>query len=413
MTNVVFVAALLGIAGGCGGRSELPLGEWPGDSSSIPLAEVAADEGIDTPSDTGFPDAGPPQVQLAASKYATFVVSGGVVHAWGRNFAGELGLGDRDDRHTPTVSTKLSDIREIAAGEGVTCFRDGTWKVWCVGINEVGELGIGTTSKTPAVEPVSPIGSVQRLFVRGHSRVSIVQRLNGSFAGWGYDDGELGIGPHKDGDVAVPSPVAISAISDARDVAVGNYFSCALRPDATVTCTGSNGTGQLGDGTTTNRTLHAAVKGLTGVVKIWAGFAHVCTLRNDESVWCWGANSKGQLGDGLPKPMVTLPTRAQISGPLAQMSGGVYHTCALRPTGDVLCWGGNVDGQVGDGTVVDRFRPQRVEGLPAAVEIAVGWEHSCARTSDDGIWCWGGGRFGQVGDGTTNTRVKPVKVWPK
>lgn len=410
MTRFALVAALL-IIGGCGARSELPVGEPPDDSAAPP--DVAADVGVDSARDTAVPDAGPPRVQLAASKYATFVASSGVVHAWGRNFSGELGLGDRDDRHLPTASTKLLNIHEIAAGEGVSCFRDGLWKVWCVGINEVGELGIGTTSKTPYVNPVSPIEGVQRLLVRGHARVSIVQRLDGSFAGWGYDDGELGIGPHKDGRIAVTSPVTITAIDDARDVAVGNYFSCALRSDSTVTCSGSNRTGQLGDGTTVSRTQHAPVKGLTGVVRVWAGFGHACALRGDESLWCWGANSKGQLGDGVPKPMVTEPIRSTLSGPIAQLSGGVYHTCVLRPAGEVLCWGDNTDGQVGGGTAANQLTPQLVEGVPAAVEIAVGWEHSCARTADNDVWCWGGSRFGQVGDGTTNTRVKPTKVWPK
>lgn len=407
MTRDVLVAALVGITSGCGARSELPLGEVSSDSAPAP-----GDVLLDVGDDIALPDAGPPQGQLAASKYATFVVSGGIVRAWGRNFGGELGLGDREDRSVPTTSSKLSDIREIAAGEGVTCFRDGAWKVWCVGLNEVGELGIGTTTKTPVIEPTSPLSGVERLFVRGHARISIVRRLDGSFAGWGYDDGELGIGVHKDGNLAVPSAVAIPAISDARDVTVGNYFSCALHADATVTCTGSNRTGQLGDGTTNSRTEHAPVKGLTGVVKLWSGFGHTCALRSDESLWCWGANGKGQLGDGSPKPIVTLPVRSSLAGPITQISAGVYHTCALRPTGEVLCWGGNAEGQLGDGTSTDRLTAQRVDGLPMAVEIALGWEHSCARTSDDAIWCWGGSRFGQVGNGTSATRVKPVKVWP-
>lgn len=406
MTRTVLTAVLLGVTSGCGARSDLPIGATTSDAAPV---DAVPDQGADI----GLPDAGPPLVQLATSKYATFVVSGGVVHSWGYNSSGNLGLGDRSNRSVPTLSSQLFDIREVAAGEGVTCFRDASWKVWCVGVNEAGQLGNGAISKTPALEPVSPIDRVARLFVRGHARISIVRRLDGSFAGWGYDNGELGIGPHADGNVAVPSPVGIAAISDARDVALGNYFSCALKPDATVTCTGFNSTGQLGDGTTISRTMHAPVKGLTGVVKLWAGFAHACALRSDESLWCWGTNAKGQLGDGMPTLIVSLPIRATVSGPLVQMSGGADHTCALRPSGEVICWGGNAYGQLGDGSASDRLTAQRVEGLPAAVEIAVGWEHSCARTRDNAVWCWGGSRFGQVGDGTTNTRIKPVQVWPK
>ena len=72
------------------------------------------------------------------------------------------------------------------------------------------------------------------------------------------------------------------------------------------------------------------------------------------------------------------------------MDGGRDHTCALLQNGQVQCWGGNGEGQVGDGTTQNRYTPMTVAGIgETAVQIATGYEESCAVTASGKVMCWG------------------------
>ena len=145
---------------------------------------------------------------------------------------------------------------------------------------------------------------------------------------------------------------------------------------------------------------------LTNAVSIVAGFNHTCAVRASGAVSCWGANGSGELGAGtrditeghnVPSDVVGL---TDITG----VAAGGNHTCALRANGTVRCWGENSRGQVGDGTV----RPEPAlarhgPGTRRRRRLALGDEFSCARRADGDVRCWGRGDCGQLGDlGTTD-----------
>src|SRR5207248_840583 len=161
-------------------------------------------------------------------------------------------------------------------------------------------------------------------------------------------------------------------------ITAGGSHSCALTSAGGVACWGRNVSGELGDGTTTNRLTPAAVVGLSGGVSaIAAGNAHTCALTSRAGVSCWGDNAEGQLGDATTTNRSQPVAVTGLPSGIAAIVAGDVHTCALTSDGNVMCWGNNFAGQLGDGSVSRRSTPVAVSGLSAVIGLAAGSYHTC------------------------------------
>lgn len=149
------------------------------------------------------------------------------------------------------------------------------------------------------------------------------------------------------------------------------------------------------------------------VVQVVAGHDHTCVLRDSGRVRCWGSAFFGQLGYGNPNDIGDdeIPAKAgdvPTGGTVVQIAAGGFHTCALLSTGKVRCWGRGYEGQLGYGNrsnIGDDETPARVGDVPiggTAVQITAGESHTCARLDTGKVRCWGYGFYGQLGYGKTN-----------
>ncbi|MGC9030112.1 MAG: RCC1 domain-containing protein [Desulfomonilaceae bacterium] len=197
---------------------------------------------------------------------------------------------------------------------------------------------------------------------------------------------------------------------------------------------GANNYGQLGDGTTTNRSVVVPIQLPAYPVDVAGGGLFTVVLLEDGTVWSWGYNSTGQLGDGTtvaknsPVQVVGVGGSGYLSGVVSIAAGPVGaplyyasgHVLAVLGDGTVVSWGANRYGQLGDGTTVNKAYPVRVVGLPPVVMVACaggegsyngyGAGTSYALTQDGFVYAWGFNEQGQLGDGTTISKSVPNKI---
>jgi alpha-tubulin suppressor-like RCC1 family protein len=262
----------------------------------------------------------------------------------------------------------------------------------------------------PASADVPPYTSIAT--GGGHS---CAVRSDGIAVCWGDNTyGQLGDGTNNDKLLAVYPPVKTGPgftdyLRGVVDIAAGESHACAVLGDGTAWCWGWNGSGQLGDGTTTDRNIAAPVSGLTDVIAIDAGYWHTCAVRADGTVWCWGDNYWGQLGNGTTTDSTTPVRVLMLTGPI-DVAAGTTHTCAVTRYEEVQCWGNNIDGQLGDGTFTNSTTPVFLAGNPDVVDVTAGEGFTCAVLPGGTVKCWGWNELGTLGDGTTTNRNVPVDV---
>jgi alpha-tubulin suppressor-like RCC1 family protein len=161
----------------------------------------------------------------------------------------------------------------------------------------------------------------------------------------------------------------VSGITTATAMSAGNAHGLARLSDGTVRAWGHNGSGQLGDGTLTQRTSPITVTGLSNIVAVAAGASHSLALDSSGVVWAWGLNAQGRLGDGTTTDRLTPVTAIGLPA-IASIAAGATHSLAIATDGTVWAWGRNDQGQLGDGTQTDRWTPVKIAEAGMAWKIA-------------------------------------------
>jgi alpha-tubulin suppressor-like RCC1 family protein len=299
----------------------------------------------------------------------------------------------------------------------------------------LGALPVTAQDIDPVAQSVDSTRGVLSIATSGSHTCMVVGSPatgSGGVECWGANSlGQLGDGTTLDR----TAPTAVVGLtSGVKVVAAGEFHTCALTVSGGVKCWGNNIVGQLGTGTRDNSSTPVDVTGLaSGVVGILAAGNHNCALIGNitaaesditvGSAKCWGDNADGQLGDGTTVNRATPVDVVDLAGGAQALAGGELHTCALTADGAVKCWGSNEYGELGDGTTIRRPVPTLVVGLDSKIKAIAAngvrftrwspWSwgrHTCALTTGGGVKCWGLNSAGQLGDGTINFHPTPVDV---
>ena len=306
----------------------------------------------------------------------------GDAYCWGSNLSGQLGIGGSTDwlegaRFTPVPVSGNHKFRTLSVtpfSDGV-CGLDTDSAAYCWGRNGLGELGIGTTTGPDVCEYQVPCSKLPAAVAGGHRFASIY---------------------------------------------TGYSHTCALTSTGAAYCWGQNHAGALGDGSEVDRSVPTPVGGGLSFVELALGANNTCGLTASGVVYCWGSNDYGRLGVGTTTgpqvctgggPCSLLPVRIAGDIQFARISAGNTHTCALRPSGVMYCWGNNNSGQLGTGTLQELVpAPVPVDGGLTFTELASGGSYTCGVTVANVAYCWGANQEGQLGTGTTDDSRVPVRV---
>ena len=442
---------------GSGSSSDHPLVVVDGDGSTEPLQNI---------------------IQISVGARGTCALStAGSVLCWGYNRNGELGDDDNTNRDYPVgvvetdgsdrllrlgVKTvpwgcypdgtcqKLSPTTEylnsgggiwgqIGSGDGHTCALDVSGKVWCWGRAGSGQLGYDSNAHTDhpvrvveADGSTDPLEDIVAISVGGYHTCALTS--SGEVRCWGKGlEGQLGNGNTADKNF----PVTVVDVDGSTDplenivqVSAGGDHTCALTGEGGVVCWGQGKDGRLGnDGVISSshpvRVVDAdgSTNPLTGIVQISSGDRHTCALTLEGQVVCWGEDAWGQLGNNdnsgdrdYPTAVIDADESTEPLKGIVQISSGGLHTCALTSDREVLCWGSGNSGELGHGYNFSTTYPVKVGGnspLGDIIQVRSGFSHTCAVDSQGMVACWGSGDVGQLGNGKTASSNHPVRVLGK
>ncbi|HWN17505.1 MAG TPA: hypothetical protein VNO19_01205, partial [Gemmatimonadales bacterium] len=306
------------------------------------------------------------------------------------------------------VTVTLVELDTVDASGGRGCGLTNEGAAWCWGTNSGGALGYGMEAETNLFgsgwTPVRVAGG--HVFSQISLGNSHTCALTGDGTAWCWGNngtGALGV----DVPASAAAPVAVSGGLRFSQISASYAYTCGVTIAGAGYCWGNNDAGQLGDGTKTQRFSPVAVAGGLTFTRISSRFAEqfgatTCALTAAGAAYCWGGNFQGQTGNGGVETEYLTPVPVAGGHTFVDLSAGGSYSCGVDPAGDAWCWGSYSD---------DGSTPVLVPGGIQWQSISVLADHSCGVATSGAAYCWGDNATGQLGDGTnTASGIDPVPV---
>lgn len=344
----------------------------------------------------------------------------GVASCWGSGSSGELGNPAAQSPTGPIAVAGSLRFTLLTAGDGVTCGIATDDSAYCWGANSYGQLGTGNNVQASSPTRVVSNGELNGqavTAVSAYSGSTCATTASGKAACWGDNLwGQVGNGTQ----VNVNAPAAVlqgaqGPASPWSQVSAGYNVTCGLSAGEAY-CWGRREYGRLGNGTST--TVPSPMPMTSGdmpasdsLVVVDGGSLASCGIGMSGWVYCWGAGYAGALGNGTLAtayaPKAISPGSIPPGSQFASVSAGAQFACAQSTGGSLYCWGTNMAGQLGNGSMTSSLVPTTVDRGAKPIDdtwaaVAVGGEFACAISSSRRLFCWGSDYFGQLGNGVTS-----------
>jgi alpha-tubulin suppressor-like RCC1 family protein len=371
--------------------------------------------------DVGGPSDGGPADGSTTLKFKAIAVStsgscalalDGTAYCWGAG--GALGVSAAISSSAVPLSVETTEkFDAIGLGDGLGCALNHAGNAFCWGFNTTGNVGDGT--KDPRKTPVAVIGGHTFTSLAVGHYTACATTSDGAAYCWGSNaHGALGDGTGTD----QSQPSKVSTALSFSQVSTSGDHTCALTKDGAAYCWGGNTLGTLGDGTKGDSpTPVPVVGGLSFKAIVAAETSKTCALTLDGAAYCWGIQANGALGnnviDNVLAHAIDMPVAVSGTNHYTVLAGDVFSSCAVTTSGSAECWGFDGDGNLGDGKNVDRPVPGPLAtDLPLASIAMSHWTngHACALTTAGDVLCWGNNFGGPLGDGTEMARLTPIPI---
>ncbi|GAA4035568.1 hypothetical protein GCM10023063_20140 [Arthrobacter methylotrophus] len=357
-------------------------------------------------------------VSLVSATGNTFcgLADDGKAWCWGNNTSGQLGTGGGavgTNSTAPVNPTGNHNFTALFQGSTTTCGIDGAQQAWCWGANP------GNGIPGPSPDPVAVAGTHNFTALTLDASTACGLESGGKVFCWTTTPtGRAGTDPAP----ANGTPVEISGGRTYTQVRAANEdrtdatsLLCALDSASQAWCWGTNATGQLGNGTTTDSLTPVAVTGGHSFQALIPSPSAVCGIDTVNHVWCWGDNSSGQLGIGsttaTKDPAAVDPGTSYSTVTAATSNGKTF--CALATDGTAKCWGENGFSQAQSGSTTPVTSPAPVAGFKRLRSLSTGAGFSCVTDARNETSCWGRNDDGQTGSGAPTPASPPLPATRK
>ena len=352
----------------------------------------------------------PQKIKISCGACYNNILYKNKIYVCGRNFRGQLGLGDHIDRETPTEITLHKNIKSIVCGWDITvAFVSNSKELYIWGCNDSNEFGsMYDNAICSPTKFILNVDSNIKSVMCGFAQIIILLQ-SGVCYSWGLNSsGQLGLG-HTN---IVSSPQKITSLgSDIIKIicGCGSEYTIVITKFGKCYTWGANDFGQLGLGHDINEHSPKELP-LQNILSISCGRYHTIVITIDMKIYVWGLNEYGQLGLGhninQNSPQELLFQDIKIES----VSCGFHHTMALTMSGKLYVWGKNDSGQLGLGDNVHRNFPQEVYFKEKINSIRGGASHTLCTTYNGKIYTWGDNGDGQLGLSDNKNRSEPCEL---